>query len=140
MSIPVIYVAHPLGGDVAGNAARARRWLRYLMDSEPDVAWCCPWLPFVDIGRGDDPDADEAYRDRCLRDDIAIAAKCDGIVLCGSVISTGMQLELVAVILAGGKVHNLVGLTDDGEPPSDPNVGAVMIGENRWTTPKGSAE
>lgn len=120
----VVYLAHPLGGEVDANAARARRWLRWLMDREPDVAFCCPWLPFVDVGYPDekrgpgaiDPDSMPEYRNRCLRDDIAIARLCGGIVLVGGRVSPGMQQEADAVRESGGFVIDLTMLGD--EPPT----------------------
>lgn len=119
----VVYLAHPLGDDVDNNAARARRWLRWLMNCEPTRAFCCPWLPFIDVGYPDekrgpgaiDPDSMPAYRIRCLRDDVTIAARCDGIVLCGGKISPGMRAEAAACLDAGGWVVDLTGL--GAEPP-----------------------
>ncbi|MDQ3276637.1 MAG: hypothetical protein M3Q39_16805 [Actinomycetota bacterium] len=122
---PVVYLAHPLGGDVEGNAARARRWLRWLMDSEPSVAFCCPWLPFVDVGDDDSPPA----RARGLRDDVAIAARCDGIVLCGGDVTPGMQLELDAVVAAGGWVADLTFL---GAEPGAPSGTLLNAGRIVW--------
>lgn len=108
----VVYLAHSVSGDPVGNAARARRWLRWLMDAEPDIAFCVPWLPFVDVCADDNP----AERKRCLRDDIAIAKRCDGIALVGGRVSEVMQLEMEAVIGGGGWVVDLTGL---GAAPSE---------------------
>lgn len=107
----VWYVAHPVVGDVAGNVARARRWLRWLIDQEPLRAFCCPWIPYVEVL----PDADAQQRERGLRDDEAMAARCDGIVLVGGRISSGMRREMLATAAAGGRVVDLTGL--GAEPP-----------------------
>lgn len=40
MTIPVLYVAHPVSGDVEANLARARRWLRWLVDLDDRHAFC----------------------------------------------------------------------------------------------------
>lgn len=130
----VVYLACPLGGDVAINAARARRWLRWLMDREPDVAFCCPWLPFVDVGNDDD----DPYHARCLRDAIAIARRCNTIVLCGATISPGMRLELEAVLDAGGDVADLtclVSSSSPSDPPAEwtPKLGPLALGRHRWS-------
>lgn len=109
---PIVYLAHALGGDVEKNAERAQRWLRALMSAYPGVAFCCPWLPFIFIGS----DADHPYRERCLLDDVVIAARCDAIVLVGGTVSPGMKLEREATRSTGGTVLDM---TDLGrEPPS----------------------
>jgi len=145
-SIPadqIVYMAHPLGGDVDSNCVRARAWLRWLMDHEPDTAFCVPWLPYVDVGRPDekigpgaiDPDSLPEYRARCLRDDITIAGVCDGIVLCGGRISPGMRMELNEVLRHGGFVADLTNL---GVEPPKPEawpwvaIGPITIGRDRW--------
>lgn len=98
----MIYVAHPLAGDIPGNCDRAEAWLAALMRDNPDETFCLPWVSYVRAGRflfdGDNPDDNKEFRDRCLRDDLRIAAECDGIVLCGPRVSPGMALELAEVI------------------------------------------
>ncbi len=105
----VFYVAHPLTGDVEGNLARAKRWLRALMEAHPEATFCLPWSVFCELGSDDD----EAYRARCLRDDVAIAGRCDGIVLCGGRVSAGMLRELGAVLERNGLVVDLTTLGDE---------------------------
>ena len=86
MNRPLYYVAHPVAGDVAQNARRARQWLAWLMDGEPAVAFTAPWLPYVDafLERfGGMDDAGSPFRDRCMLDNRVVVARCDGIVLCG---------------------------------------------------------
>lgn len=75
---PVLYLAHPLAGDITHNLASVRAWHRLLMASEPDVAIIAPWIAAVEAGADDNsPEA----RDRGLRDAVAIVSRCDGIVL-----------------------------------------------------------
>jgi len=136
----IVYLAHPLGGDVDANAARARRWLRWLMDTCPQYAFCCPWLPFVDVGYPDDkrgpgaidPDSMPEYRARCLRDDIAIAARCDGIVLVGDRVSPGMAQERDAVVASGGWVADLTifkeSLMTERAWPKGPHATPIDLG------------
>jgi hypothetical protein len=109
---PTLYLAHPVGSDPAGNYERAHRWLRWWMDVLPDAAINCPWLPFLRNGS----DTDWDYRTRCLKDDLAIAATCAGILLCGGVVSSGMGMEKTVVLKAGGQVFNFTHLGD--EPPA----------------------
>ncbi|MGE0547584.1 MAG: hypothetical protein AB7O24_04420 [Kofleriaceae bacterium] len=107
MNRPIVYFAHPLGGDVDGNVKRAYQWLRWLMRSEPEVAFVAPWLACVAAGADDNnPDA----RERGLLDAGAVIKRCDGIVLCGDRISSGMHRELATAIQHGVYVTNLTGL------------------------------
>lgn len=95
MTPPLIYLAHPVGGDIRGNCARARRWLRWLIDAVPEVHWVCPWLPYVDVL----DDSVPAHREWAMQADLAVARRCDGIVLCGGRVSDGMRRELEAARL-----------------------------------------
>lgn len=128
----VVYFAHPVGGDVTANVARAVRWLHFLMRVEPSVSFAAPWLACLLSGIDDN---DELSRARGLRDSERFAARCDGIVLCGGRISTGMMLELAATRTGRGWVSSLVPL--GAEPPSlemTPRIGGSIIewGRVRW--------
>lgn len=108
----ILYLAHPLGDNVPKNAANAVRWLHLLMEYEPEVSFNCPWLPYVQVydlhfAKDGLPEQDHPFRQRCLRDDVRIAASCDGIVLVGGRVSTGMALERDAVVAKGGLVCDL---------------------------------
>lgn len=109
----VWYLAAPLSGDVAANLARAERWLRYLVWAFPDWAYVMSWAPYVRAL----PD-ERRWRDRGLRDDIAVVKRCDGIILVGGRISEGMTRELGAAM----EHHLLVmDMTKMGpEPPPIP--------------------
>lgn len=87
---PLIYLAHPVGGDASGNADKARTWLRVLIGLVPEVNWICPWIPSVDVL----DDTDEAHREWAMRVNLATVRRCDGIVLCGGRVSNGMRDEL----------------------------------------------
>lgn len=93
--IPVVYLAHPVGAPtpdgVAANLASARKWLAVLIEACPDVAWCVPWLPYLDVLE----DSAE-NRTRGLRDDCEVAKRCDAILMVGPRVSDGMQLEAEA--------------------------------------------
>lgn len=122
MNRAVYYVAHPVAGDVAQNARRARQWLAWLMDGEPEVAFVAPWLPYVDafIERfGGIDDQGSIFRARCMLDNRTLIARCDGIVLCGGRVSDGMKLELAALQLHAA----VIDLTHLGaEPPTSPSL------------------
>lgn len=87
----VLYMAHPVGGDVAGNVRRALGWLAWLMACEPDVAFIAPWLACIAAGADD---SNPRARERGMLDNLATVVRCDGIVLVGGRISIGMQREL----------------------------------------------
>lgn len=125
MSVPVYYVAHPVAPpcacppathvapfvecmaaisegvpspldrmQVECNRLRALRWIRWRTE-RCDVALCAPWIPYVETL----PDGGE-WRERGLRDDCAMVARCDGIILVGGRISSGMARERDAAIVS----------------------------------------
>lgn len=108
----VLYVAHPVAGDVPANVARALRWLAWLMAEHPGVCFVAPWIAAIQAGEDDD---DPAQRARGLEDDCAVVVKCDGIMLVGGRISAGMACELAVARELGHDVHDLTHLGD--EPP-----------------------
>lgn len=114
MTRQILYVAHPLAptedeiasrlpgsNDVArrdatkwalqDNLQRALRWLAWLRKSFPETTFIAPWIAAVMSG---EDDADPAAREAGLVDDCAVVERCDGIVLCGGRISSGMRREM----------------------------------------------
>jgi hypothetical protein len=132
----VIYLAHPLASDPINNPARVRRWLRFLMDREPDHSFVLPWLPYLEIGY---PYEDRAFGARALRDDCAIAARCEGIALTGPRVSGGMTKEIHACASGGGWVSDLTmeidpilfGL-DQAFAAFTPGESLIAYGRRRW--------
>lgn len=96
------------------NAARAGRWLQWLRKSFPETTFIAPWM--VGILTGDD-DSDPAQRERGLLDACCTIERCDGIVLCGGRISSGMRREM-----EHGQRSNFVKF----KPDPDPFVGGVI--------------
>lgn len=114
MSRTVLYVAHPLAptdAEIAqqpssiainlidgspdtralkANLDRALRWLAWLRKSFPETTFIAPWIATVMSLDGDDS---PGLREAGLFDDCAVVERCDGIVLCGARISSGMQRE-----------------------------------------------
>lgn len=149
MNAPEIwYFAFPIDAPgvagVADSLARAGRWLAWLRDLEPRRAITAPWLGALRAGI--DGDTLPASRARGLRDNVAIARRCDGIVLCGGRISAGMQVELAAVIDVGGAVADLTTLTGgrisrglpiSAEPPMHdkwpPGQSPLRVGRDAWS-------
>ncbi len=114
----VLYMAHPLGGDVPSNLARAMRWLRWLRKSFPETTFVAPWIAAVVAG---EDDADPAQREAGLVDACAVVALLDGVVLVGGRISTGMQREVSWTIVA-------YDLTELGDEPPNPVVEREVFG------------
>lgn len=130
----IIYLAHPVSGDVAGNLARAQAWLNYLMLQEPTVAFETSWMSSVQVflnrvGPGVD-DKGTAFRERCMRDNLETLKHCDGLVLVGTNdLTAGMEIEAHAMILNGGWVADLRNLG-----PFPPPFFATVL-ENPITSP-----
>lgn len=104
----VIYVAHPVSGDVPGNLAKAKRIMRALQEQSPTVAIIAPWIQWLEIC-GDD-DSDHGARERGLIRDFAVVAKCDEFWMVGPRVSDGMRREKEAAERAGVKVVDLTGV------------------------------
>jgi hypothetical protein len=106
----VLYVGHPVSGDVDGNIKRALRWLKWLRHRDPDNTYIMPWIAALQSGEDDN---DPVARERGLVDCETAAAKCDGIILVGGRVSSGMAREREAVIKAGGHVFDYTRLGDE---------------------------
>lgn len=111
------YVAHPVGSDttqgIRDNLERAQRWFRWLVQSFPDAAFTMPWLPYCLV-----LEETEANRERGIRDDLEALRRCDGIVLCGGRISSGMQQEIDVALELGLEYKSVLHLGVD--PPKWP--------------------
>lgn len=92
----LVYLAHPVGGDVDGNVKRALAWLAWLRRGEPGRAIVAPWIAGILAGENDD---DPEQRERGLLDCETTCERVDGIVLVGGRISSGMQREIERVKL-----------------------------------------
>jgi len=96
----MIYLAHPVAPlpgsteTVESNLDDAEWWLVHLQRANPDAAIIAPWIQELRLRIGVDSDPESRRRGlaRCR----ATAARCDGIILCGSRISSGMMGELTA--------------------------------------------
>lgn len=86
MKTPLIYVAHPFGGDMVKLAA-AEQWVAYLCRSFPAIFWA-PWIPLCRHW----PDSGES-RKRGLELDLAAVRRSYGVILVGGEVSPGMTLE-----------------------------------------------
>lgn len=79
--VRVCYMAHPIGGDVVGNVARAKRWLAYLQRAhggpaaEPRRAFIAPYLAWIELKVLDEHSPME--RAHGLNLAIEAASRCD---------------------------------------------------------------
>jgi hypothetical protein len=109
----VLFMSHPVAGDVPANLARARRWYRWLQWAAPDCAIVCQWLTAIEV-LGEN-DADPVQRERGIRRSELVAQRCDGVLLVGGRVTEGLRREAAACVLGGGGVHDFTYLGD--EPP-----------------------
>lgn len=110
MTRKVLYVAHclrptpaevelerhgqhpePIAFLINANIQRAMERLSWLRRSFQETTFIAPWI--VDILSGAD-DSDPAQREAGMQGNFAVIERCDGVVLCGPRISSGMQREM----------------------------------------------
>ena len=109
----LFFMAHPVGGAIAENLARSKRWLAYLFHEYREIVVVAPWLLDLDVLPLDDSKPEE--RERGLRRNMVSLQRCDGIILCGGRLSYGMAREREAARLAGLDEIDLIYL--GAEPP-----------------------
>lgn len=134
----VVFMSHPVGAytdhagvahSVGDNLQRAFRWYKALRRIEPGAEIVAPWL--LPLLFGIDDDGDPAARERGIAGSAATAARCNGIVLVGGILSAGMERELVGLTRAGGWVSDLLGCGN--EPPPSCFAGDLLArGRVAW--------
>jgi hypothetical protein len=112
--VRLIYLAHPVSGDVAANLERAKRWLAWAnRQCGPDAYVIAPWIANIEAG---EDDADPKQRQRGLEACCAVVERCDELWLCGGAFSDGMAHEHNAALLEMISVRDLLALGE--EPPA----------------------
>lgn len=101
MSRPLFYMAHPVTEDVKTgvrsesnflpNIERARKWLAWLMSNDNTRVYIAPWI--IEVGLAVDKMLITTF-EQAIADDVEVVNHCDGLILVGGNISTGMQAEL----------------------------------------------
>jgi hypothetical protein len=109
----VIYLCHPVSGAVESNLAAARRWLRWIYDTQPGVTVVCQWILDCEVLDDSNPD----HRAMGLDHDFAIIERCDEIWAVGPRVSTGMALEIEHATRHGIPLLDLVSVYG-AEPPA----------------------
>src|ERR1700749_5361416 len=87
----IIYIAHPIGGDVEANLADLRRIIKELNFRYPDLVIFCPY--YADVVSLDD--SDPVQRERGIRNDTELIKRgfISEVWLTGTHISKGMEAE-----------------------------------------------
>lgn len=85
----VIFMAHPVKGDVEGNLKRAKRMVRQLELLYSDVAIVANWITECEVFG----DADPVQRSAGIARNCAVIERCDEVWLTGPTVSAGMQAE-----------------------------------------------
>ena len=106
----VVYLCHPVSGDVAGNLRRAERWVKWIETTYP-VAVVASWITECRIWDDNNPE----HRAAGLRRDFAVLARCDEVWLVGGRISNGMAYEAAYARQCEIPVVDMTSLGD--EPP-----------------------
>lgn len=108
--MPIVsYLAHPVGvgPERPKNLENVNGWFLALFHACDRIAINVPWKIYVD-------NLDESYKNRALRDDLAVLSTCKVIILVGGRISPGMLLEATTARTLGIRV---IDLTDMGYNP-----------------------
>lgn len=91
INMKIVYIAHPIGGDIEGNLADLRRIVRKINLEYHDVV---PFVPYyVDIVSLDDNNTEERARGIANGTAILKSGIVNEVWLAGQKISVGMQAE-----------------------------------------------
>lgn len=105
----VFYIAHPVAPDYhsGSNVAKARRWWSWLSQNDRTRVYIAPWI--VEVEQCIRQRVQTNY-EQALLDDMEVVRRCDGIILCGPKISSGMQKELDCATECGLEVIDITGV------------------------------
>lgn len=106
----IIYVAHQVRNDEETNLKQIAHFIKTLKVLDPSRIYIAPWVAEVHGFKG--TFVSDELIDRILEDDEAIAAACDGLIIMGPRISSGMQREIDAVKAVNKPVVNYIGVTN----------------------------
>lgn len=109
--IRVVYLAHPVAGDVAANLISGKQWFRWCYSLALDAVFIAPWIQTIEILCEDD--GDPAIRARAMDRNIAVLRRCNELWLCGPTVSRGMQIEANAARESGVQVRDFTGHAPD---------------------------
>lgn len=119
----VVYLCHPVSGDIEANLRSARDWVRWA-ETYHDVAIVASWIIECEIWDDNNP----THRAAGLCRDLAVLERCDEVWLVGPRVSEGMQREANHGLDVGLEVYDYTGLA---APPLAP-IRSPHIRTNRW--------
>lgn len=127
---PVVYLCHPVSGDVEANLAATRVWIKWLVDR---TTWAvsAPWVAYVEAL------AEAGYRERGLADDLALVERHTLVIAVGDRCSEGMSVELDHAVACGIPVINVTGLGYK-LPPTTPYEEERLLSILRMLAPAGT--
>lgn len=99
----LIFMAHPVRGNVKENIRRAKQWVRRIEETYPDVAVQAPWIVECEIW----DDSDEIQRRKGIARNKAVIRKCNALWLVDSRVSPGMAEEAEFALLCGVPVSRV---------------------------------
>lgn len=130
----VVFLSHPVAGDVRGNLARFEAWFRLLYREHPDTCLCAPWYLYVRSFGDDGPLG--PYRRRGLADNLGVvvrSAEVWGVGLkFGQALTDGMFQEFEKAAEVG--IPRKVLRSQDGYPR------APIIATRSWEPQEWSEE
>lgn len=110
----VVYIAHPIGGDVEGNLAKIRKIVKSIYNN-PKYATVVPLVPYyLDVLLLNDEVP--AERQRGTQNGLYLLSKkgmIDEVWLCGNRITEGMKAEVFAAFQSKITVCAFNGLADE---------------------------
>ena len=99
----VVYLAHPVAGNVEFNLANARRLLRKFILRYPTMTFSTQWILECELFDDSVPEEREAGLRRCL----VLVSRCDELWLTGRCVSPGMQREKALALSLGKRVIDM---------------------------------
>lgn len=88
MNPPLVFIAHPVSGEVAANLETTARWVRWAI-VEHGVYAIAPYIGLC--AALNDGDIDE--RARGMDISLEVLKRCDALWLCGLHLTAGMKIE-----------------------------------------------
>jgi hypothetical protein len=126
---PVIYIAHPVSGDVRANAESTILWTRWLLLRDPLRVYIAPWVAEV-MGFVDQPVLDGAFYMGILDDDCEVVARLDGVVGLGGCWSAGMRQERSVALALGKPVLDMTHFRVPADVPAEFSIHGEWFKQN----------
>jgi len=86
----VVYLAHPISGNVEANLVDARKWIREIYEQVPYITVLAHWIVDCEVLDESNP----RHRGMGLAHDFNILERCDELWILGEHVSAGMSAEI----------------------------------------------